>query len=823
MNGSAISCGKIGGLVFGVLVAVGCDSDRNPAPESERSGIVALVVLADDDVVGGFQIDIDGPAGVPAASRFVPSALPSAGSSAGTFFTLPSGDYTVTATAMNAPGEPTATCSPASAPATILGGQTTEVSLVTRCHGKGRGGLGVSVGANFQPEFTAATYNPASTVALCQPATLTVETEDREGDPVAIEFHVVAAPPPPYGGTGSPYLLVQSGNRAVLTSSIPGDFQIQARACDPLGCAELRLPVHVVANGVAVPPAGVACTTTCEDANPCTTDTWNVDGTCAHTATADGSLCSGGNLRVKLLGINDFHGQIEAGRLVAGRPVGGAAVLSSYLRAAQLGVEDQTIIVHAGDHVGASPPASALLQDEPSVSFLNLLANESCRAAAKMDPACNLVGTLGNHEFDEGKVELMRLLAGGNHGSGPFLDDPYGGARFPTVCANVIDETTNLPILPPYVIKKVRGVSIAFIGAVLKDTPTVVTPTGVAGLKFQDEAEAINGYIPELRAAGVRAIVVTIHQGGTQTSFTGPTRATPGLLAGGDILRILDRLDDDVDVVVSGHSHAFTNTYVPNARGKSILVTQAFSASTAYTDIDLLIDPVGGDIVAKTAQIVTTFGDAGPGLTPDPTVAAMVSQAQTRVAPLVSEVVGFAPAAISQTENAAGESPMGNLIADAQRAAMETDVAFMNPGGIRAGLNAGDITWGELFVVQPFGNNLVRMNLTGAQIRQVLEQQWLGQPFPRIMKVSGLTYTWDPARPIGSRVVEVRQSGVPISPSATYSVTCNNFMSTGGDNFTTFVAGTDKVGGPIDLDALVDYVEAHTPVAAVTDGRIAQP
>ena len=237
-------------------------------------------------------------------------------------------------------------------------------------------------------------------------------------------------------------------------------------------------------------------------------------------------MCTNGSLRVKLLGINDFHGQLDAAKKVGTRPVGGAGVLVSYLRAAQLGIEDQTFFVHAGDLVGASPPDSALLQDEPSVQVMNLLANSSCAYMDKMNPACNWVGTLGNHEFDEGRVELLRLLNGGNFATGPFLEDPYRGARFPYVSANVVDDTTGMPLIQPLVVKQTHGVPIAFIGAVLKQTPTIVTPTGVAGLRFLDEADAINSYVPGLKAMGVHTIVVTIHQGGFQSSYNGPTNPT---------------------------------------------------------------------------------------------------------------------------------------------------------------------------------------------------------------------------------------------------------------------------------------------------------
>jgi 5'-nucleotidase len=526
-------------------------------------------------------------------------------------------------------------------------------------------------------------------------------------------------------------------------------------------------------------------------------------------------------LHVKILGINDFHGQLSTGRRVGNRPVGGAAILASYLHAAQQGINDRAVIVHAGDHVGASPPASALLQDEPSISFLNLLGNDYCRIDDTLDPRCNLVGTLGNHEFDEGMSELQRLLGGGNHPTDPFLENPYRGATFPYVSANVVDAQSGKPILPPYVIKKVRGMSVAFIGAVLKETPTIVTPTGVAGLRFLDEADSINRYIPELRTQKVRAIVVLIHQGGSQRTYQGFTQNN-GVVSG-EIVKIVSRLDDEVDVVMSGHAHSFTNAILKNNGGKDILVTQAFSAGTAYADIDVEIDPATKDIVKKSAQIVTTYGDAGPGLTPDTQVAELVAQAEQTVAPLVNRVVGTAQANITRTQTSAGESALGNLIADSQRAAMNTDFAFMNPGGIRADLDAGPVTWGELFTIQPFGNSLVKMELTGQQIYDLLNQQWLNQPFPRILQVSGLTYTWDNARPVGSRVVEIRKNGAPISLAQYYSVTANSFIAAGGDNFTVFNQGVNRVGGPLDLDALIAYIGAlPQPFSAMLEGRIAR-
>ena len=536
-------------------------------------------------------------------------------------------------------------------------------------------------------------------------------------------------------------------------------------------------------------------------------------------------------VHLKLLGINDFHGQLSP-RLVAGRPAGGAAVLAAYLKSAAGAAEDGSLIVHAGDQVGASPPNSALLQDEPAISLLNFLANEHCRdidlktrladwARALLQTRCNVVGTLGNHEFDEGVTEMQRLIEGGNSSKGPFLESPWRGAKFPYISANVVESKTGKPLLPPYTIKIVDGVRIGVIGAVLKETPTIVTPTGVAGVSFLDEAASINKYAKELRAHGVHTIVVTIHQGTTQPSYTGPTDPSVQNI-GGAIVDIIKQLDDDVDVVISGHTHAFTNALIPNQNGKQILVVQAFSASTAYDDIDLTISRKSGEVVEKSAAIVTTWGDSGVGLTPDTQVAAMVAAADERVAPLVNQLIGVAADDLTRTENAAGESTLGNLIADAQRIETNATFAFMNPGGIRTDIAAGEVTWGELFAVQPFANDLVSMDVTSAQIKLLLEQQWQGQSTPRMLKTSGLTYTWDAARPVGDRVVQLLDANTqPLNASATYRVTVNSFLAAGGDNFLVLKDGINRVIGPVDLAALVNYIQnLAQPFTAGIEGRI---
>ena len=531
-------------------------------------------------------------------------------------------------------------------------------------------------------------------------------------------------------------------------------------------------------------------------------------------------------IRFKILGINDFHGQLSP-RSVGGRPAGGAAVLASYLKQASADAPDGAFIVQAGDQVGASPPNSALLQDEPAISVLNLLANPHCGVLPqqRMHPRCNVVGTLGNHEFDEGVTELTRLLDGGNHADGPFLEDPWRGARFATVVANVIDTATGKTLYPPSTIKRIRGIGVGFVGAVLKETPTIVTPSGVAGVRFVDEAAAINQEVRALQRRGVRAIVVAIHQGTRQTSYLGPTRDAPQALDGA-IGDIVSQLDDEVDVVVSGHAHSFTNTLMPNAHGKLILVTQAFSAGTAYGDIELALDPRSRDVIHKSAAVVTTWADEGPGLHPDDAIANLVARADERVAPLVNRVIGQASADITRAESPAGESALGNLIADAQRAALGTDIALMNPGGIRADIAAGEVTWGDLFSVQPFNNDLVRLNLTGSQIVALLNQQWDGQPFARILKPAGLTYRWHENGPghADNRVDagSIQINGAPLDPGATYSITVNNFIADGGDNFSVLPEGTGRVVGPVDLDTLIDHVERlPQPFSAAIETRIA--
>src|SRR5262245_29374118 len=783
------------------LVAVGCSNDQNRRTDADVGSIELALQAAPGVTINVVSYTIGGPNSFSKTGTIDVSHSSTVSTTIGG---LPAGNgFAITLMGNSTDGATTCLGGPDTF--SVVAGQTVPVSVHLLCHEAPRlGSVKVNGTLNVCPAIDSVSANPAEVIVGGSVA-LTASAHDSDAGPSALTFQWTASS----GVVASP-----SAASTSFTCTTPGIATLTLSASDG----------DPAASCAATSSVAITCSAaTCDDGNPCTTDTRNTDGTCAHAQAPNSNLCTNGNLHVKLLGFNDFHGQLDIGRRVGSRPVGGASVLVSYLRAAQAGIEDQTIIVHAGDFVGASPPDSALLQDEPSIQVANLLANSSCSYTDKMNPACNMVGTLGNHEFDEGKTELLRLLMGGNFLTGPFLEDPYRGARFPYVSANVQVTASGDTLIAPLVVKQVKGIPVAFIGAVLEQTPTIVTPSGVAGLTFLDEADAINSYVPGLKAMGVRSIVVTIHQGGFQTSYNGPTDPTRTLSSGPEILDIISRLDDEIDVVVSGHTHAFTNAIIPNAHGKQILVTQAFANSTAYDDIDLLIDPVTKDVVSKTAQIVTTFGDAGPGLTPAADAQAITDAAFAKVAPLITQVFGFANTPFTRTENTAGESTLGDLIADAQAEATHSQLTFMNAGGIRLDLDAGDITYNDLFLIQPFGNTMVTMNMTGGQIYQVLEQQFpgaFGQTVQRIMKISGFHYTWDSTKPAGSKIVEVDIGGVPIDLNATYSVTCNNFMAGGGDGFTTFTQGTNQVGGPIDLDVLIQYVKDHTPFTAGTLDRI---
>ena len=498
------------------------------------------------------------------------------------------------------------------------------------------------------------------------------------------------------------------------------------------------------------------------------------------------------NVHVQLLGINDFHGQLDYSTKVSNRDVGGIEYLAAYLKQREATNPANTLMVQAGDLVGASRPVSALLQDEPTIRFMNEIGID--------------VGTIGNHEFDEGVAEMKRLIHGGAH---PKTEEKYGafeGANFDYVVANVEDEKTGELILPPYAIKEVDGVKIGFIGVVTTETPSIVTASGVAGVKFTDEVEAINKYTAELKSKGVESIVVLAHDPGTS--------ATNGSNPTGKVVEMASEIDDEVDVIYGAHDHKYLNSTVD---GK--LLVQSYSYGTAFSDVELTIDPITKDIVTKTAEVASTFKDS---ITPDAKIKAELDQYQADIAPQTQQVVGTVTAPISRTQNKAGEAPMGNLIADSMRAKTGTQFAFMNIGGVRDEIKkAGDVTWGDLFAVQPFGNDVVSLKLTGDQVRTLINQQFQADRY-RIMQISGLKYTWSDKLPLGQKVVDIfLPDGSKMDPAAEYTVSVNNFMADGGDGFTILKEGKERKVWTTDLDALVDYIKSiEGPINAGIEGRI---
>lgn len=533
---------------------------------------------------------------------------------------------------------------------------------------------------------------------------------------------------------------------------------------------------------------------------------------------------------LQVLAFNDFHGNLEPPATSFGRPVGGAAVLAAYLHAAATRAPGRTLIVHAGDLLGASPPITRLLQNEPAISFLNLLAGTRCpygramhfysAAGWRRDPdTCNVVGTLGNHEFDAGPGEIRRLLMGGNAPRGPYLENPWRGSRVPYVCANVIDRHTGRTLLPPYDVVVLQGHPVGVIGAVLRGTPDIIPGWVAQQLRFEDEAESINQAARELSAHGIHTIIVIIHQGVVPVPAAGG-----GFDWHGPLRHIVAQLDPSISLVVSGHTHNFTNALWPDRAGRPVLVTQAYSYGFAFGDIDLALDAASGEVLAKSARILPAYGDEGPGLKPEAGQAQLVQAARAAVAPRVAKVLAVAAEPITRAITSAGESGLGDLVADAQRARLHADIAFMNAGGLRTDLRAGPITWGDVLTLHPFSNRILAVQLTGAQILTVLEQQWPHDTaaIPSILKTSGLYYEWDPAAPPGHHVVAACDAQHrPLRADASYRVAVNDFLVGGGDGFTGFKDARVLEVGPLDIDILADYLSSlKAPVAAEASGRI---
>lgn len=522
---------------------------------------------------------------------------------------------------------------------------------------------------------------------------------------------------------------------------------------------------------------------------------------------------------VQLLAFNDFHGHLEPpsgsnGRL-GGVDAGGAEYLSTHLT--KLAERNpNTLIVTAGDLIGASPLLSGMFQDEPSVEALNAMGVD--------------VSSVGNHEFDNGWRELLRMQNGGCHPERGCRDlTPFNGAAFQYLAANVIFDPVitkrSGPVLPAYLIKEIGGIRIGFIGMTLQGTPQLVMAAGVEGLRFEPEVATANRWARVLKTQNVRAIVVLIHEGGVPVGdgYNGCAGVS------GPIVRMAERMSDDIDVIVTGHTHRAYNCTMD---GK--LVTSAASFGRAITAIDLAIDTRTDDVVSKTARNVVVTRDVPR----DPVQTAIIERYRPLYATIASRVIGTIAADLTRTPGFAGESTLGNVIADGTLEAARmaphggADVAFMNPGGIRADLTVGPaggpprpVTYGDAFSVLPFRNRIVIHTMTGRTIKDVLEQQFdnVAPGQDRILQVSrGFTYAYDRTAPRSRRVIpgSIMIDGHPIEPGKQYRVAINEFIATGGDNFSALTRGSAVSTIGLDLDVFLAYLGKHSPVEPPALDRI---
>jgi 5'-nucleotidase len=527
-------------------------------------------------------------------------------------------------------------------------------------------------------------------------------------------------------------------------------------------------------------------------------------------------------VEVQILAFNDFHGNLqvpdpvevtEADGTKHKMTTGGVAHLAAALAGLRAG-HPNTVTVSAGDTIGASPLISANYLDEPTIDAMNLLGLE--------------FNSVGNHEFDRGSDELKRMQTGGCAKFTrriPCAVEPFGGARFRYLAANVV-QSDGTTIFPPTALKRfdtsAGPITIGFIGMTLKGTEHLVTPSGVKGLTFKDEAETANALVPKLKDAGADAIVLLIHQGGKTPTFT-TGNGCDGL--SGDIVPTVRKLDPAITTVISGHTHwAYVCRNTPGISDGRLL-TSAGKYGYFVTDLRLAFDPVTHRLVGQDAHNVVVGNGAE-----DSAEKALVDRYASAVAPIASRIVGHltAPATKSAED---GESSAADLIADSMLAATRSSenggaqLALVNGTGVRVDLPGGDIRYDQAFAMMPFGNNLVVMTLTGAQLKAALEQQY-GQPVragftkPSALAPSdGFTYSVDMTKPARSRVVEMRLNGKTMEAAASYRVALNNYLASGGDQLTGFTAGTQITDqGIIDLDALVAWIAPGR--APPTPGRV---
>ncbi|MEV6634268.1 bifunctional metallophosphatase/5'-nucleotidase [Actinoplanes sp. NPDC051470] len=554
-------------------------------------------------------------------------------------------------------------------------------------------------------------------------------------------------------------------------------------------------------------------------------------------------LPHGSTVKGQFLSYNDFHGAIDppagSGAAVNGTPAGGVEYLATWLK--KLRAEGRadgrsTLTVGAGDLIGATPLVSAAFHDEPTIELMNEVGLQ--------------VSSVGNHEFDEGVDELLRMQRGGCHPVDGCQDgDGFRGAKFTYLAANTISKRTKLPILPPIDIKLVNGVPVGFVGMTLEGTPGIVNPAGIQSVTFADEVETANKWGNVLKLLGVKAQVLLVHEGGGQGNTADPSGCAN---FSGPIVPIVAGLNPEFGLVVSGHTHRFYSCSLPT-RGGTAVVTSAGSNGQLITDIDYTLDKRTRKFAAIAARnVIVENGVRNPDgtwqtdaagafvknpATVDANAKRVADKYRVAVAPIANRVVGQITGDIVRDARPSGESPLGDVIADAQlaytRTSASAQIALMNPGGVRASLAyapsgaeaRGAVTYGEAFTVQPFNNLVVTQTFTGAQLENVLEQQFVGfggQTTQRILQPSaGLTYTYSTSAAPGSKVSNLALNGAPIDPAATYRVTTNDFLANGGDGFTNLSQGTNRVTAPgFDVDALTAYLGAGAPVAPGPANRI---
>ena len=473
-----------------------------------------------------------------------------------------------------------------------------------------------------------------------------------------------------------------------------------------------------------------------------------------------------GTAEVRLLGVNDLHGYLER----TGESPGAAylaAHLDRYERA-------NTIRVHAGDMVSASPLVSAYFHDEPTVLAMNEMGFD--------------VGTIGNHEFDEGREEMQRLIRGGQREGGEETSGPdFPGATFPYVAANTLDPETGEPVLPPYTVVERGGVEVAFIGVTTLETPEIIIPDAAEEFRFADISETVNRRAAELEDQGVRTIVVLAHSGALDTDLGGTAD---------EIFTETRQMNESVDAVFSGHTH---NRLDRRVAGKPVV--QAEQYGTHFAIVDLSVDRASGEVTGSEAKIVS----ARKKTRPDPEVTDLVEGYAKKVAPISDRVVGTAGEGISPSPTAVGESALGNFVADGQRSLAGADFALVPTGGLRTGIDPGPVTYGEIFSVQPSGRELIRMGLSGIEVRQALEAQY-GPDRDHLLAVSGLRYTHDPTRPFGDRVTALAlPDGTNIDPEENYTVAVNGFLAAGGGEFGVFARGENRRVVGTDVGALARH------------------